>query len=66
MSRIVKQNGVIYLCGQIGDPERFSWTSIVDEFLGLTPKRHQSGEVDCSGHVSKCGDHRVERCAVIA
>ena len=28
----------------------------VGAFLGLTPKRHQSGEIDWSGRVSKCGD----------
>jgi transposase len=38
------------------DPNRFSRTSDVGAFLGLTPKRHQSGEVDWSGRVSKCGD----------
>ena len=40
----------------IEDPGRFSRTSDVGAFLGLTPKRHQSGEVDWSGRVSKCGD----------
>ncbi|QEP30441.1 IS110 family transposase [Pukyongiella litopenaei] len=40
----------------IDDPYRFSRTSNVGAFLGLTPKRHQSGEVDWSGRVSKCGD----------
>ena len=40
----------------VDDPNRFSRTSDVGAFLGLTPKRHQSGEVDWSGRVSKCGD----------
>jgi transposase len=40
----------------IDDPNRFSRTSDVGAFLGLTPKRHQSGEMDWSGRVSKCGD----------
>lgn len=40
----------------IDDPNRFSRTADVGAFLGLTPKRHQSGEVDWSGRVSKCGD----------
>lgn len=40
----------------VDDPERFNRTSDVGAFLGLTPKRHQSGEVDWSGRVSKCGD----------
>ena len=40
----------------IDDPGRFSRTSDVGAFLGLTPKRHQSGEMDWSGRVSKHGD----------
>ena len=40
----------------IDDPTRFSKISDVGAFLGLTPKRHQSGEMDWSGRVSKCGD----------
>ncbi len=40
----------------VDDPHRFSRTSDIGAFLGLAPKRHQSGEVDWSGRVSKCGD----------
>lgn len=40
----------------VDDPNRFGRASDVGAFLGLTPKRHQSGEVDWSGRVSKCGD----------
>lgn len=40
----------------VDDPNRFSKTSDVGAFLGLTPRRHQSGEMDWSGRVSKCGD----------
>jgi transposase len=40
----------------VDDPHRFSRTSDIGAFLGLTPKRHQSGEVDWSGRVSKRGD----------
>ena len=40
----------------VEDPGRFSRTADVGAFLGLTPKRHQFGEVDWSGNVSKCGD----------
>lgn len=40
----------------VDDPHRFSRTSDIGAFLGLTPKRHQSGEIDWSGRVSKCGD----------
>ena len=40
----------------VDDPDRFSKISDVGAFLGLTPRRHQSGEMDWSGRVSKCGD----------
>ena len=43
----------------VDDPGRFNRTSDVGAFLGLTPKRHQSGEMDWSGRVSKCGDGAV-------
>ncbi|GAC1432342.1 MAG: IS110 family transposase [Acidobacteriaceae bacterium] len=37
-------------------PERFSRAKDVGAYLGLTPRRYQSGEVDRSGRISKCGD----------
>ncbi|MEI4234161.1 transposase [Roseovarius sp. D22-M7] len=40
----------------IDDPSRFRKAENVGAFLGLTPRRHQSGEIDWSGRVSKCGD----------
>jgi len=40
----------------VDDADRFRKASDVGAFLGLTPRRHQSGEVDYSGRVSKCGD----------
>ncbi|MFD3189890.1 IS110 family transposase [Sedimentitalea sp. HM32M-2] len=40
----------------VDDPGRFSRTSDVGAFLGLTPRRHKSGAGDWSGRVSKCGD----------
>ncbi|MFK7792944.1 MAG: IS110 family transposase [Devosiaceae bacterium] len=40
----------------VDNPHRFSRTSDIGAFLGLTPRRHQSGEADWSGRVSKCGD----------
>lgn len=43
----------------IDNPDRFRRTSDVGAFLGLTPRRHQSGEMDWSGRVSKCGDRAV-------
>ena len=40
----------------IDSPERFSRAKDVGAYLGLTPRRYQSGEVDRIGRVSKCGD----------
>lgn len=41
---------------RIEDPSRFKRSSLVAACLGLTPRRYQSGEVDCAGHISRCGD----------
>lgn len=40
----------------IDDAARFGKSTQVGAYLGLTPKRYQSGEVDHSGRISKCGD----------
>lgn len=40
----------------IDDPTRFRRSSSVGAYLGMTPKRYQSGEEDWSGHISRCGD----------
>jgi transposase len=40
----------------IEDPERFRRSRAVGAHLGLTPRRYQSGEIDRSGHISRCGD----------
>ena len=40
----------------IDDPSRFRKSSSVGAYLGLTPRRYQSGEVDKTGRISKCGD----------
>lgn len=45
----------------VDDPERFTKSRSVGAYLGLTPRRYQSGEIDLSGHISKCGDSLV-RC----
>jgi len=37
-------------------PERFAKSSSVGAYVGLTPRRHQSGEEDHTGHISRCGD----------
>jgi transposase len=43
----------------IEDPARFRRSSSVGAYLGLTPRRHQSGEVDRAGRISRCGDGLV-------
>ena len=40
----------------IDDPQRFSKSSSVGAYLGLTPRRFQSGGEDYTGHISRCGD----------
>jgi transposase len=40
----------------IEDPTRFRHSADVGAYLGLTPKRYQSGEIDRAGRISKCGD----------
>jgi len=40
-------------------PARFLKSKAVGAHLGLTPRKHQSGEVDRTGHISKVGDEMV-------
>jgi transposase len=40
----------------IDDPSRFSSASQVGAYLGLTPRRKQSGEMDTIGKISRWGD----------
>lgn len=40
----------------IDDPARFSRSRSVGAYVGLAPRRYQSGEVDQNRGVSKCGD----------
>jgi transposase len=43
----------------IDDPARFKSSKKVGAHFGLTPKRHQSGETDYTGRISKLGDASV-------
>jgi transposase len=43
----------------IDDPHRFKRSRDVGAYLGLVPRRHQSGEIDYVGRISKCGDRRL-------
>jgi transposase len=38
-----------------GNPGRFK-SSSVGAYIGLTPRRYQSGEADYTGHISRGGD----------
>lgn len=40
----------------IDDPARFRRSASVGAYFGLTPCRHQSGEAEHGGNISKCGD----------
>lgn len=43
----------------IDDPARFRHSRDLGAYLGLVPRRYQSGEVDYVGSISKVGDRRV-------
>jgi transposase len=43
----------------IDDPERFRRSRDIGPYLGLVPRRYQSGEIDYTGSISKCGDPRM-------
>ena len=47
---------VLAYVSTIEDPSRFSRSRAVGAHLGLTPRQYQSGEVDRSGRISRCGD----------
>jgi transposase len=47
---------LVALVSIIGDPARFPHSSSVGAYVGLTPRRFQSGETDYTGRISRCGD----------
>jgi transposase len=40
-------------------PVRFKSSKAVGAAFGITPRRHQSGEIDRMGSISKCGDAMI-------
>jgi transposase len=44
------------LSATVDVPARFASSKAVGAVFGLTPRRHQSGEIDRMGGISKCGD----------
>jgi len=47
---------VLAYVSTVEDPRRFARSRAVGAHLGLTPRQYQSGEVDRSGRISRCGD----------
>jgi len=43
----------------IDNPARFRHSADVGAYLGLTPRRYQSGEIDRTGRISKRGNHQA-------
>src|SRR4029434_8934781 len=43
----------------IDDPKRFRQSRAIAAYLGVVPRRYQSGEIDYTGSISKCGDRRI-------
>jgi transposase len=50
--------GLTYVAA-VDDPTRFKSSKGVGAHFGLTPKKHQSGEKDVTGRISKIGDASV-------
>ena len=46
----------------VDEPDRFRRARSVGPYLGLTPRRYQSGETDRQGKISKCGDRFTRTC----
>ena len=62
--RLMTIPGVGYLTAlaftaAVDGPARFRRSRDMGAYLGLVPRRYQSGEVDYTGGISKCGDRRV-------
>jgi transposase len=43
----------------VDNPARFTKSRSVGAYLGLTPRRYQSGDMDITGRISRCGDRLV-------
>ena len=59
--RLMTVPGVGYLtsvayASTVDEPHRFRRAKDLGPYLGLTPRKYQSGEVDHAGSISKCGD----------
>jgi transposase len=45
----------------VDDPSRFRRSRTVGAHFGMTPRKHQSGEVDYDGRISRCGDRDIRQ-----
>src|SRR4029077_4312170 len=54
----------LYFVLKIENPQRFKRTRDIGAFVGLCPKRDQSGETDKELRISKCGDRYLRRLLV--
>lgn len=45
----------------VDEPQRFKRSRTVAAHFGMTPRRFQSGEIDHTGRISKCGDRDVRQ-----
>lgn len=46
----------------VDDPGRFKSSRDLGAYLGLVPRKYQSGEVDRTGGITKCGDQLLRSC----
>ncbi|HET7237696.1 MAG TPA: transposase, partial [Terrimicrobiaceae bacterium] len=54
----------LYFVLKVGSPERFRRTRDIGAFVGLCPRRDQSGATDKELRISKCGDRYLRRLLV--
>jgi transposase len=47
---------VLAYVSMVEDPMRFARSRSVGAHIGLTPRQYQSGEIDRSGRITRCGD----------
>ena len=52
---------VLAYVSTVEDPERFTRSRSVGAHMGLTRRQYQSGEIDRSGRISRCGNTLAAR-----
>lgn len=58
-ARLWGRNTKYSFCVTIGNPNRFEHSRDVGAYLGLTPRRRQSGDIDQQLRISKAGNRRL-------